>query len=82
MFMLGSVLILFLRNDLLLNILCETYDISTHQLWVWVMNWCHMKWLRFQQDNLTVDGEKVVCVHDRGSLFDVNGLVYFPLVSV
>ena len=44
----------FVRNYLLWSIICEMYDVSTHQLGVLVMYWCHMRWLKYQQDNLGV----------------------------
>ena len=39
-----------------------------------------MKWFRFRQDNLVVDGGQVVplvFVHGRGSPFDIDGLLHF-----
>ena len=54
--------------------LCETYNVSTHQLQVLVTYWWHVCWLRHVVS--------LVSVHGQGSLFDVYGLLHFPLAPV
>jgi len=40
---------ILLEINLLENIICEMCDVSTHQLWVVVVYWCHVAWLSHLQ---------------------------------
>ena len=49
------------------------------------MYWCHVCCLRFQWDNLVIDGRQMVSlvsVHGRDSLFDIYSLLHVSLVPV
>ena len=56
-------------------------DVSAHQLRALFMYWCHVCWLRFQRDNLVVDGRQMVSLVSVKS-FTLSFVAYRYLISL